>query len=98
MCVKIPACLTVIVTRNIPAKAKRRLYELFCMSLKSTVLSTEATVYKHTKGNTLYVSIPSKLAQDSQFPIKEGDEVAIEWDPDQRAIVIRPKKTTSRKD
>ena len=68
------------------------------MSLTSTVLATEATVYKHTKGNTLYVSIPSKLAQDSAFPIKEGDAVAIEWDPDQEAIVIRPKKAGSRKD
>jgi antitoxin component of MazEF toxin-antitoxin module len=61
-----------------------------------TVLATEATVYKHTKGNTLYVSIPSKMAQDSAFPIKEGDAVEIVWDKDLGAIVIKAKKPKSR--
>ena len=65
--------------------------------LTSDVLSTQATVYKHTKGNTLYVSIPSKMAQDSAFPVKEGDQVEIVWDKDLEAIVIRPKKASSRK-
>ena len=66
--------------------------------LAGTVLATEATVYKHTKGNTLYVSIPSKLAQDSGFPIREGEKVDIEWNPDMKAIVIKPKKGTAKKD
>lgn len=61
------------------------------MSLTSNVLVTQATVYKHTKGNTLYVSIPSKMAQDSGFTFKEGDEVNIEYK--NGAIVITPKKT-----
>ena len=68
------------------------------MSLTAMVLATEATVYKHTKGNTLYVSIPSKMAQDSAFPIKEGDAVEIVWNPDLKAIVIKPKKASARKD
>lgn len=66
--------------------------------LAGTVLASEATVYKHTKGNTLYVSIPSKMAQDSGFPIKEGEKVDIEWNPDLKAIVIKPKKASSRKE
>jgi hypothetical protein len=96
MCVKIPAFLTVTDAGSLPAKAKRRLSRVLRMSLTSTVLSTEATVYKHTKGNTLYVSIPSKLAQDSAFPIKEGDAVEIEWDQDLKAIVIKPKKISGK--
>jgi Antidote-toxin recognition MazE, bacterial antitoxin len=59
------------------------------LSLAPMVLVSEATVYKHTKGNTLYVSIPSKMAQDSAFTIKEGDEVKISFE--NGAIVIRPK-------
>ncbi len=62
------------------------------MSLSSGVLATNATVYKHTKGNTLYVSIPSKMAQDSAFTIKEGDEVNMEFDTARGAIVITLKK------
>jgi hypothetical protein len=66
--------------------------------LAGTVLASEATVYKHTKGNTLYVSIPSKMAQDSGFPIKEGEKVDIVWSDELKAIVIKPKKATTKKD
>ena len=65
--------------------------------LAGTVLASEATVYKHTKGNTLYVSIPSKMAQDSGFPIKEGEKVDIVWNEELKAIVISPKKGTTKK-
>jgi hypothetical protein len=64
--------------------------------LAGTVLASEATVYKHTKGNTLYVSIPSKMAQDSGFPIKEGEKVDIRWSDELNAIVITPKKPTRK--
>jgi antitoxin component of MazEF toxin-antitoxin module len=66
--------------------------------LTAHVLVAQATVYKHTKGNTLYVSIPSKMAQDSVFPVKEGDQVEIVWDKDLEAIVIKPKKPSSKRD
>ena len=84
---------------SITAKVKSQRNGVKRMSLlTSDVLATQATVYKHTKGNTLYVSIPSKKAQDSAFPVKEGDQVEIVWDKDLEAIVIRPKKASSRKD
>jgi len=41
------------------------------------MFEAESTVYKHQKAGTLYVSIPSKLATDSQFPFKAGDTVRI---------------------
>jgi hypothetical protein len=41
-------------------------------------LKAKATVYRHTKGHTLYISIPSKMAQDSAFPFKKGDKVTLE--------------------
>ena len=90
--------MAVISVVSLTAKVKRLRSRVQSMSLfTSNVLATEATVYKHTKGNTLYVSIPSKMAQDSAFPVKEGDQVEIVWDKSLEAIVIRPKKA-SRKD
>jgi hypothetical protein len=35
------------------------------------------TIYQHTKGKTLYLSIPSKMAQDSTFPFEAGEKVNI---------------------
>lgn len=49
---------------------------------------TEATIYKHTKGNTLYVSIPSRMAQDSAFPFREGQRVTISIQG--KKLVIEP--------
>ncbi len=55
---------------------------------------TTVKVWKHPKAKTLYLSIPSKMAQDSQFPIKGGDTVLIEWDSeDPTKLVIRKKES-----
>ena len=56
------------------------------------LLVGQAKVFKHGKAKTLYVSIPAKVADDSQFTIKEGDLVEVKFDPDEGAVVIRPKK------
>ena len=60
------------------------------------VLVGEAKVYKHGKAKTLYVTIPSHVAQDSAFTIKDGDSVKVEFDTKLDAIVIRrlDKKTS----
>jgi hypothetical protein len=55
------------------------------------LLIGQAKVFKHGKAKTLYVSIPSKVAQDSAFTIKEGDIVEVKFDKDLGAVVIRPK-------
>jgi hypothetical protein len=50
----------------------------------------EAKVYKHPKADTLYVTIPSKMVQDSTFIIKKGDRVKIRWDPEKKTLIVEP--------
>ena len=58
------------------------------------LLVGEAKVFKHGKAKTLYLSIPSKVAQDSAFTIKEGDTVDIKFDKETNSVIIRTKKET----
>jgi Antidote-toxin recognition MazE, bacterial antitoxin len=55
------------------------------------LLIGQAKVFKHGKAKTLYVSIPSKVAQDSAFTIREGDTVEVEYKKDLDAVVIKKK-------
>ena len=41
-------------------------------------LRGQSMVFKHGKAATLYLTLPSMLAQDSRCPIKEGDNVEVE--------------------
>jgi len=61
------------------------------------LLVGEAKVFKHGKAQTLYVTIPSAIAQDSAFTIKQGDVVDIKWDKEQGAVIIRPKPASAKK-
>ncbi len=40
-------------------------------------LEGESKLFKHTKAKTFYLTIPSRLADDSNFPFKEGELVHI---------------------
>ncbi|MCD6260189.1 MAG: hypothetical protein J7J28_00125 [Thaumarchaeota archaeon] len=43
----------------------------------------------HVSGNEYYyIHIPAKLAHDSQFPFKEGDELAISVDVNNSRMII----------
>jgi hypothetical protein len=55
------------------------------------LLIGQAKVFKHGKAKTLYVSIPSKVAQDSAFTIREGDMVEVEFKKDLDAVIIKKK-------
>lgn len=55
------------------------------------LLIGQAKVFKHGKAKTLYVSIPSKVAQDSAFTIKEGDMVDVEYKKELDAVIIKKK-------
>ena len=61
------------------------------------LLTGQSKVFKHGKAKTLYLSIPSKMAEDSAFTIKEGDIVEIEYDKKLKAVVIRPKEKKSKR-
>jgi len=52
----------------------------------------------HVSGNEYYyIHIPAKLAHDSQFPFKEGDELAISVDVNSSKMIIQKvSKRTSR--
>ncbi|HDD40041.1 MAG: hypothetical protein J7K49_02370 [Thaumarchaeota archaeon] len=44
----------------------------------------------HVSGNEYYyIHIPAKLAHDSQFPFKEGDELAISIDVNSSKMIIQ---------
>ena len=62
------------------------------------ILVGEATVYKHGKAKTLYLSIPSKVAQDSAFTIKDGDKVVVRFDPKEHAVIIQSEREFKKKE
>ena len=43
-----------------------------------SMLSGKSKIYKHPKADTLYLTIPSKMAMDSKFPFRAGDDVFLE--------------------
>ncbi len=54
----------------------------------------------HVSGNEYYyIHIPAKLAHDSQFPFKEGDELAISVDINSSKMIIQKvgKRTRSKR-
>lgn len=51
-------------------------------------LDGKSKVYKHAKAATLYLSIPSQMADDSQFPFKAGDRVALHCDG-KKVIIVK---------
>ncbi len=57
------------------------------------LLVGEVKVFKHPKASTLYLSIPAKMAQDSEFTIKDGDTVTLEFVKKDKTMVIRRKET-----
>ena len=59
------------------------------------VLVGESKIYKHPNAETLYLTIPAKVVQDSTFLFKKGDRVSIRYDPEKKAIIVEPinKKT-----
>ncbi len=58
------------------------------------VLDGQSTIFMHGKARTLYVSIPSKMAQDSAFTLKNGDKVTIQYDPIEKVVIIKKQRTT----
>jgi len=63
----------------------------------SFVLIGESKIYKHRNAETLYLTIPSKVVQDSTFVFKKGDQVRIRYDPKKKAIIIEPISKETKK-
>lgn len=65
--------------------------------MPAMLLIGQSKVFKHGKAKTLYVSIPSKVAEDSAFTIREGDTVEVKFDKELNAVVIRHKTVPREK-
>lgn len=65
----------------------------YCLSF---VLLGEAKIYKHPKADTLYLTIPSKVVQDSTFIFKKGDTVKIRYDPEKKILIVEPLNTKAK--
>lgn len=55
------------------------------------VLKGKTTVKRSANSYTQYITIPSVMARDSQYPFKDDEEVEIYVDPAAKKIEIRKK-------
>ncbi len=46
-------------------------------------------ISKGKKYDSYFVYIPSKVARDSNFPFKQGDEVIVKIDPKNKQLIIK---------
>jgi len=51
------------------------------------VLKGKGKVYR--KGRTVYIYVPTDVANDSQFPFRPNQDVIVEIDPDAKALVVK---------
>ena len=56
------------------------------------MLEGKSKIYKHKNAGTLYVTIPAKIATDSQFHFKAGDSVLIRFSLEQKRLEITKKE------
>ena len=56
------------------------------------VLKSKTRITKSKNSYTQYITIPSWIARDSQYPFKGGEEVEIYVDPTTKKIEIRKKE------
>jgi len=54
-------------------------------------LKGKAKIIQSPHAKTQYLTIPSALTRDSQYPFKDGDEVEIIIDPDHKLITVAGK-------
>ena len=59
------------------------------------VLEAESTIYRHTKGKTLYIAVPALLSYDNEFKLKEG-KAKLRWDVETQALVITQKEVRKK--
>jgi hypothetical protein len=53
------------------------------------VLKEKSKIIQSVKSYTQYVTIPSAVVRDSQYPFKKNDRVEIEVDPMKKVIIIK---------
>ena len=53
------------------------------------VLKVKSRILKNPDANTQYITIPSSLALDSQYPFKPNDAVELEIDEKMGTLIVR---------
>jgi hypothetical protein len=53
------------------------------------VLKEKSRIIQSVKSYTQYVTIPSAIVRDSQYPFKKNDIIEIEVDPSKKIMIIR---------
>lgn len=53
------------------------------------VLKAESKILKNPDANTQYVTIPSSMTIDSQYPFKPNDAVELEVDREKGTLIVR---------
>jgi hypothetical protein len=61
------------------------------------VLAGEVKLYKHPKSQTMYITVPAKIVQDSAFVLKAGQKVPIRYDPETNTIIIGKENKRDKK-
>jgi len=59
------------------------------------VLKAKSKILKIPEANTQYVTIPSSMTVDSQYPFKPNDEVQLEINEKKKALIVRHLKKMS---
>ena len=57
-------------------------------------LQGKSTLYGHGTAETLYLAIPASIAKDSQFALKPGDIVHLEYDPNLAKLTVSKQSKT----
>jgi len=53
------------------------------------VLTAESKILKNPDANTQYITIPSSMTIDSQYPFKPNDAVELEVDAKKGTLIVR---------
>lgn len=53
------------------------------------VLKAETTILENKDAKTQYITIPSRVVQDSQYPFKKNDAVELEIDNQEKKLTVR---------
>ena len=55
-------------------------------------LKVKSVIKQNKNSHTQYLTIPSLLAQDSQYPFKPDEEVEIVVEPKEKRLIVRRAK------
>lgn len=52
-------------------------------------LEGSSKLYQSHRARTMYLTIPARIARDSQFPFRDGDKVSVSFHPEDSQLLIQ---------